>query len=153
MFKFRFPCEDEDSVRYAFENMMCRDIPESGLFGEEYYDAGIHFTQCGERIKGFYINSTERPRSGRRRGRPIRVCFRGRFVERKGKKHFEVYIYPRVWEMLTFLLGFLLVVGGSYAADFSYAGLVFSTLVGGLIAFFYVMNIKATAEFFEKWVR
>ena len=85
MFKFQFECSDEHCVRTDFENMMLQDTPcGKGLFGKDLLRRGIHFTECENSIKGFYINELENEGT---RGSPLRVSFRGRFVK-KVKKNF-----------------------------------------------------------------
>ena len=105
MFQHRFICTDKERAVFRIHQMMANDLPcGKTLFGGNLYKAGIHFQVRNERIKGYYLNMHEIPS---RRGSPIRVCFTGKFVEEAGNLFFDVYIYPRVIEVLFLLFAFV----------------------------------------------
>ena len=52
-------------------------------------------------MRGFYLAETE---DNQYRGNPIRVCFFGKFTEEDETQFFDVYIYPRIGEII-FLIG------------------------------------------------
>ena len=105
MFQHRFICTDKERAVFRIHQMMANDLPcGKTLFGKKLYKSGIHFKVCNESIKGFYLDA---PENASHRGSPIRVCFTGKFVEDAGNLFFDVYIYPRVNEVLFLLFAFL----------------------------------------------
>lgn len=52
-------------------------------------------------MRGFYLAETE---DNYYRGNPIRVCFFGKFIGEDETQFFDVYIYPRIGEII-FLIG------------------------------------------------
>lgn len=146
MVKYFFECMDETSVRATFAYHQSRDFPcREGRLGNKFYDQGIHFTECGEMIRGFYLDTSEDRPS---RASHTRVCFCGRFVERDGKKYLAVWIYPHLLETLFLLLGFVLIFR---VADT--AGLIFSAIVCSFFGFGYVKMIRECAEELARLVR
>ena len=145
VFKYRFPCLCEEETRALFENRMLNDAPcGKGLFGTDLWRQGLHFTECGERIKGFYLPEHE---CNSTRGSPIRTTFFGKFVKDGDNTFFEVYIYPRVIEIIFIIFGYLLI---SISAEFIV--FLFTTLVFGALAFGHWLNIKETVEDFKKLI-
>ncbi len=69
------------------------------------YKSGVHFQECGDTIKGFYLSESE---NVLHRGSPIHVCFSGEFVEEDNTLFFDVYIYPRIIEILFLIVAFIL---------------------------------------------
>lgn len=107
MFKYRFECRSPERSCETVNLYITRDFPDGkNIFGKPLYKAGIHFTECDEEVKGFFIDHSESEHDGihRARGSPIRVCFCGHFTEEDGKTYFDVYIYPKIPEAL-FILG------------------------------------------------
>lgn len=143
MFRYRFECSDENTVRSVLATMQSDSIP--GLFGGRLYHSGIHFTAFGKKIKGFYTSESEFDEtSGRNRSSPIRVCFSGRFVNKKGKCYFELSIYPRLIEILFLLVGYALIAVTDWIAFAVATALVL------VVSFFYLKNIISCAEEFER---
>lgn len=145
MFKFQFECSDEDRVRADFYNMMLRDTPcGKGVFGNDLLRSGIHFTECENVIKGFYIDESENEGT---RGSPLRVSFRGRFVKKANKTFFEVYIYPKFFELIFLLIAYVSISVAAELIGFLLATVIFIVFMAG-----YMKSIKATAEFFKRWI-
>ena len=144
MFRFSFECSDAERVRDTFENIMLRDKPcGKGIFGIDLFGRGVHFKECGETIKGYFI---ERSENEGVRGSPLHVSFRGRFVEKDNRTFFEVYIYPSLLQALFIIFAYI----------FAAIELVAFLLWTAVVAFFmfgYVKNIKEASEFFREWVR
>ena len=146
MLKFQFECSDEKRVRADFENMMLRDAPcGKGIWGNDLLRSGIHFKECGENIKGFYISESE---SEGTRGSPLRVSFVGRFIKKGDKRIFEILIYPRMVEFLFILIAYISI---SIATEL--IGFVVSTVIFAVFIIDYFKGIKETADFFRQWVR
>ena len=146
MLKFQFECSDEKRVRADFENIMFRDTPcGKGIWGNDLLRSGIHFKECGEKIKGFYIVGSE---SEGTRGSPLRVSFEGRFIQKGDKQIFEVLIYPRMIELLFILIAYISI---SIAAKL--IGFVLSTVIFAVFMIGYFKGIKETEVFFRRWVR
>ena len=146
MLKFQFECSDEKSVCADFENIMLRDTPRGkGIWGNDLLRSGIHFIECGEKIKGFY--STESENEGTR-GSPLRVSFRGKFVKKGDKCIFEVFIYPRLVEFLLILFAYVSI---SIVAELT--GFLFSTVILIIFMLGYIKAIKEAVAFFQRWVR
>ena len=146
MLKFQFECSDEKRVRADFEHMMIRDTPcGKGIWGNDLLRSGIHFKECGDKIKGFYIVGSE---SEGTRGSPLRVSFAGRFIKKGDKRIFEVLIYPRMVELLLVLIAYISI---SIAAEL--IGFVVSTVIFAVFMIGYCKAIKETANFFRQWVR
>ena len=144
--KFQFECSDEKRVRADFENMMLRDAPcGKGIWGNDLLRSGIHFKECGEKIKGFYISESEREGT---RGSPLRVSFVGRFIKNGDKQIFEVLIYPKMVEFLFILIAYISI---SIATEL--IGFVVSTVIFAIFMIGYFKGIKETADFFRQWVR
>lgn len=105
MFKYRFICSDEGQIRSDIERRISNDLPcGKGLFGIDLFEQGIHFRECGDCVKGFYLAESE---AEAHRGAPIRVSFKGRFTNEKDEPLFEVCIYPRIIELLFLIFAFL----------------------------------------------
>ena len=146
MMKYSYACLDETAVRATIAYLQSRDFPcREGRFGNKFYNQGIHFTECGEVIRGFYLDASEERPS---RANHTRACFRGRFVEKDGSKYFEVWIYPHLLEVLFLLLAFAMIFR---VADV--AGLVFSAAACGIFALGYVKKIRECAAEFARLVR
>lgn len=145
MFKFRFECSDEARVRANFEHLMLQDIPcGKGILGDDLLRRGVHLIECGEQIKGFYIDRSEDECA---KGSPLRVSFHGKFAMKANQTVFEVYIYPQLLEFLLILVAYILI---SIAASLS--GFLFSTVVFILFMVGYYKSIKETARFFQQWI-
>lgn len=54
--------------------------------------------------KRFFLAESE---NESHRGSPIRVCFLGEFVEEENDLFFDVYIYPRIVEILFLIFAFI----------------------------------------------
>ena len=146
MLKFQFECSDEERIRTDFENMMFRDTPcGKGIWGNDLLRSGIHFSKCGEKIKGFYLTESENEGM---RGSPLRVSFCGRFVKKGDKCIFEVFIYPRLVEFLFILFTYVSI---SVVAEL--IGFLFSTVILIIFMLAYIKAIKKTVAFFQRWVR
>ncbi len=146
MLKFQFECSDDKCVRADFENMMLRDTPcGKGIWCNDLLRSGIHFKECGEKIKGFYITESENEGT---RGASLRVSFEGRFIKKGDKQIFEVFIYPRMVEFL-----FVLVAYVSISAVAELIVFLLSTVVFVVFMLGYFKGIKETADFFRRWVR
>ncbi len=94
LFKYQFECADEKFTHNKFQDLLDNDRPcGRGIWGNNLYRQGIHFIECGEKIKGFYIDSSENESAI---SLPIRIYFSGEFESEKDKTVFKVYIYPRI---------------------------------------------------------
>lgn len=145
MFKYAFACSDEDRIRTNVKQMMSNDSPcGKSLFGGDLYGPGVHFQECGEVIRGFYLDVSE---NEAHRGSPIRVRFRGRFVRDKDDNlFFKVYIYPRVPELLFLIYAFVF---------FFFWGNLMGNIVYALVLIFFIKGyydmIKGTCNAFN-WI-
>ena len=145
MFKYQFECSDEDRIRADFENIMLQDAPcGKGIFGNYLLRRGIHFTECGNSINGFYIDESENEGT---RGSPLRVSFRGRFVKKGDKTFFEVYIYPRLFELVFILIAYV-----SISVEAELIGFLLATVIFIVFMVGYIKGIKETAEFFKRLI-
>lgn len=105
MFKYRFACTNKDNILFSINQIIANDSPcGKSIFAGDLYKSGIHFEKCEERIKGFYLSESE---NASHRGSPIRVCFSGEFVEEENNLFFDVYIYPRMVEVLFLIFAFI----------------------------------------------
>ncbi len=105
MFKYRFACTNKDDILTRINQIITNDSPcGKSIFGSNLYKSGIHFQQCDEYIKGFYLAESE---NESHKGSPIRVCFYGQFVEEENNLFFDVYIYPRIIEVLFLIFAFI----------------------------------------------
>ena len=105
MFKYRFACKNKDNIFFAINQIIANDLPSGkSIFGGDLYKSGIHFEICEEKIKGFFLAESE---NESHRGAPIRVCFSGEFVEEENDLFFDVYIYPRIVEILLLIFAFI----------------------------------------------
>ncbi len=105
MFKYRFACTSKDDILFRINKIITNDSPcGKSIFGSNLYKSGIHFQQCDEHIKGYYLEGSE---NESHKGSPIRVCFSGAFVEEKNDLFFDVYIYPRIIEVLFLIFAFI----------------------------------------------
>ena len=105
MFKHRYACTDEDDILFRINQIIESDSPcGKSIFGGDLYKSGIHFQVCDDRIKGFNLAESE---NESHRGSPIRVCFSGKFVEEENNLFFDVYIYPRIVEVLFLIVAFI----------------------------------------------
>ena len=90
---------------FRINQIMTNDFPcGKSIFGEDLYKSGIHFQECAEKIKGFYLAESE---NESHKGSPIRVCFFGEFVEEENDLFFDVYIYPRIIEIVFLIFAFI----------------------------------------------
>ena len=84
---------------YKMQQRMCYDAPcNKTIFGFDLYSSGIHFMEADKVVRGFYLAETE---DNHYRGNPICVC---KFTEEDETQFFDVYIYPRIGEII-FLIG------------------------------------------------
>ena len=105
MFKHRFACTNKDDILFRINQIIENDSPcGKSIFGGNLYKSGIHFEKCENVIKGFYLTDFE---NESHRGSPIRVCFSGEFVEEESNLFFDVYIYPRIIEVLFLIVAFI----------------------------------------------
>lgn len=147
MFKYRFACSDEDIIRINIKQMILSDLPcGKTLLGEDLYGPGVHFQECDEVIKGFYLDESE---NEAHRGSPMRVSFRGRFVRDKDNNlFFESYIYPRGLELLLLICAFVFC---------SFFGSVMGVVVYALVLIFFIKGyydmIKETCNVFSRIFR
>lgn len=144
MFRYRFECSDENLARSVMATMQSDSMP--ALFGTRLYDRGIHFTEFGKKIKGFYIEKSDigDASSGRNRTSPMRACFSGRFVYKKGKCFFEVSIYPRLLDVV------LLLAGYAATALVDWTAFVMASMLFLLFSFFYLKTLLRCAEAFDQ---
>ncbi len=103
MLKYRYICSNKKMILYKVEQNMMQDFPVKSIWGINLYEAGIHFQECGETVKGFYLREREYESSS---GPPLRVCFKGQFVYKKEKLCFDVFIYPRIIEIMFLIVAF-----------------------------------------------
>ncbi|MBR6754449.1 MAG: hypothetical protein IKM22_00790 [Clostridia bacterium] len=141
MFKYRFVCEDKDDIIYRLNQKMFVDLPcGRSLWGWKLYGEGIHFTQVGDVVKGFFLENSECERVASQ----IRTIFSGRFVNEGDNVYFDVYIYPRIIEFL-FLTGAMISISAN--------GIFMALIAFAIYAFFlkgYYNMIVGTYEFFER---
>ncbi len=139
MFKCSFKCYNEGLVREEINNMMMRDLPiGKSIFGREYFRRGIHFTECGEKVKGYYIASDE----GGRRGSVSRVVFNGKFVQTDEGTLFDVYIYPKILEVVFLLFCTIAMISSLEPIAIIMSSFVFVMFIRG-----YIRDIKETSEY------
>lgn len=106
MFKYRFVCTNKDVVLDRINQIALNDLPcGKTLLGRNLYKSGLHIQQSDENIKGFYLSQSE---NESHRGSPIRVCFFGKFVENDGELFLDVYIYPRIVEVVLLMIVFIM---------------------------------------------
>ena len=146
MLQFQFECSDEERVRADFENMIRRDTPcGKGIWGNDLLRRGIHFKECGDRIKGFYLENSEGEGT---RGSPLRVSFNGRFIKKGDKCVFKVFIYPNLFQLL-----FMLILAVSVCFTDELIAFLFLTVIFIVFVFGYIKSIRETVAFFQLWVR
>ena len=105
MFKHRFCCSNKDDILFRVNQIIANDSPYGkSIFGGDLYKSGIHFEKCEEKIKGFYLTASE---NESHKGSPICVCFSGNFVEEENNLFFDVYIYPRIIEIVFLIFAFI----------------------------------------------
>lgn len=98
MFRYRYRVLNKESFLDRIEYMKSRDMPVGKtFFGRDLYDAGMHFTECGDTVKGFYLESRDGEIIAGRVTRTIRARFRGKFTEKDGNNYFDVFIYPEIF--------------------------------------------------------
>ncbi len=128
MFKYRLACLDKEKIIFKINQIMTNDSPcRKSFLGEDLYEAGIHFQECDEKIKGFYLPQSEKSSY---RNLPVRMYFDGGFIEEAGSLFFDVKIYPRMRIILLLLSIFILV----YIAI---AGKVTGIIVDAIILLFF----------------
>ena len=138
MFKYSFKCDSELMARAEITNMMMNDLPiGKSPFGKEFFRKGIHFTECDEKVKGYYLSSDECDRRG-----VNRIMFSGKFVETECGTFFNVYIYPKIIEVLL-----LLVVTGSFISTLEPPLVIVSSFMFIMFIISYARNIKETASY------
>lgn len=87
---------------YKMQQRMCYDAPcNKTIFGFDLYSSGIHFREADKVVRGFYLASTE---DNYDKSDPLRVCFFGKFTEENETQFFDVYIYPKISQII-FLIG------------------------------------------------
>lgn len=107
---------------------MSNDLPcRKSFSGEDLYEDGIHFQECGDKIKGFYLSQSEKSSF---RNLPVRMYFEGKFTQESGTLVFDVKIYPRMRLILLLLSIFILI----YIAI---AGKVIGIIVDVIILLFF----------------
>lgn len=139
MFKFRFVCTDKDSALQRVNQAMINDRPRrKAMFGGDLYRKGIHFRECGESVRGFYLSENEDEST---HGNPPRVCFTGKFVLENDHLYFDVYIHPRIFEVLLIMCA---------AVSLTFWGEIFGFIVSAVFLFIfskeYINLIKAAYE-------
>lgn len=111
MLKYRFSCDDKDDFISQINEKMSYDRPnEMGRYAYPLFVYGFHFTQCGERIKGFYVINGQRYRGGEP---PFRSKFSGIITEENGKTFFDVQFYPQLlpfWGIIAVIVLSLIVL-------------------------------------------
>ena len=139
MFKYSFRCDNVDIFRTEVINIMMNDLPiGKTIFGREYFRRGIHFIECDEKIKGYYISSDE----GGRRGNVSRVVFNGKFVERPEGTFLDVYIYPQIIEVI-----FLLFCTVALISTLEIIAVIMSSFVFVMFIHGYIREIKETYDY------
>lgn len=143
MFKYRFICSNKDDVFYRINQIIESDSPcGKSIFGSGLYKSGIHFQQCDEYIRGFYLAEIE---NESHRGSPIRVCFYGHFVEDEKDLFFDVYIYPRIIEVLFLLCAFIFL--SFFGKE---TGIIISIIVFGFFGKGYYDMMKDTYDILNR---
>lgn len=139
MFKYSFKCYNEGLVREEITNMMMRDLPiGKSIFGREYFRRGIHFTECEENVRGYYISSDE----GGRRGSVSRVVFNGKFIQTDEGTVFDVYIYPKILEVIFLIFCTVALISSLEPIAIIMSSFVFIMFIRG-----YINDIKETSEY------
>lgn len=129
MFKFMFVCADKDEILFHINQIIMNDLPcGKSIFGNDLYKSGIHFQECDDKIKGFYIAESE---NESHKGSPIRVCFTGKFIDDTENLFFGVHIYPRVMEFLLLIFAFLFLSITGKVIGFIIAAVVLSFFIKG----------------------
>lgn len=107
MFKYKITCSCIDTILFKINQIITNDSPcRKSFLGEDLYEAGIHFQECDEKIKGFYLSQSEKCSY---RNLPVRMYFDGEFIDEAGSLFFDVKIYPRMRLILLLLSIFILV--------------------------------------------
>lgn len=107
MFKYRLTCSDKENILFKINQIMSNDLPcRKSFSGEDLYEDGIHFQECGDKIKGFYLSQSEKSSF---RNLPVRMYFEGKFTQESGTLVFDVKIYPRMRLILLLLSIFILI--------------------------------------------
>lgn len=104
MFKYRFACSNKETILYKVKQNMTRDYPVKSIWGINLYASGVHFQECGEIVKGFYLREGENETT---KGSPLRVFFKGQFVYEKEELFFDVFIYPEIIGFVLLIVAFL----------------------------------------------
>ncbi len=136
MFKYRFKCTDKEVILCKIKQISAKNSTYiKSIFGMRLYESGIHIKRCEDKIEGFFLQESEEETH---KGSPVRVCFTGKFTEVNGDLFFEVYIYPKMTELLILLLAavFISVTGKT-------AGLVISIILLSFFAKGYYDMIKS----------
>ena len=72
---------------FHINQLKATDLPcGKSILGGDLFKSGIHFQECNDKIKGFYLSKSE---NESHRGSPIRVCFSGEFVEEENNLFFD----------------------------------------------------------------
>lgn len=138
MFKYSFRCDNETYVRSQITNMMMNDLPiGKSLFGKEFFRQGIHFTECGDKVKGYYLSKDE----GGRRG-STRIMFSGKFEKTEDGTFFNVYIYPKIMEII-----FLVVGLGAFMSTLDPLCVIMSSFMFIAFGYGYIRDIKETESY------
>ncbi len=141
LFKYQFECADENFIRNKFQNLMDNDRPcGRGIWGNNLYRQGIHFTEYSEKIKGFYIDSSENESA---RSSSIKIYFSGKFVYEENKTVFKVYIYPRIIEIVILIIAAIMLLITAKIVGIPFIVIIFTLLA---ISYYRVYN-KTIAEF------
>ena len=146
VFRHQFICSDKELTRCKIENLMTCDTPcGRGIFGQNLYASGIHFTECGDKIKGFYISSSENEST---KGSPIKVSFNGTFSRKEDKTFFEVIIYPNLLQYLFLVIAILFLIFTSNTFGIIFVSLVILAFIIG-----YYFDVKKIVAEFRKIIR
>ena len=138
MFKCSFRCDNEAYVRSEISNMMMNDLPiGKSLFGREFFRRGIHFTECGEKIKGFYISNDEDHRRG-----TTRIMFSGEFVETAEGTFLNVNIYPKIIETI-----YMLIFTVIFISTLEIFCIIASIFMLGIFGYSSIRDIKETVTY------
>jgi len=144
VFRYRFPCKNKEMFIKGVEDKMFYDRPVEYSFFYKYYGRGIHFRENGEEIKGHFFYERE---SSSGHGSPIKVKFKGSFVEEEGQLFFDVSIYPSLFDILFWLVAYIssIVIG-------RWDGILITVVFSLVFGWVYYKSIKETAKIIDRMI-
>ena len=144
MFRYRYLCKDKERFIKGIEDKMFYDRPVEYTLFHDLLGRGIHFRENGEQIKGFFFYDRETTGRG---GSPIKIKFKGSFVEEDVQLFFDVSIYPPIWVVLTFVIAIISCINFD-----RWDGLLIIGTFTFLFARWHYKAIQETARIFDRMI-